>query len=222
MMMKCANEIYVPAQETIVRKWQSATIILDELRNYEETVIETFGFGLQLLSDTGHSDVRKTILTTLHLNTVIITLRPFIILRGKLRRKQSENANENSNPFPRWLDGACEFALQATRQLVHYLYVAITENYTVKAMLFNHVFLENCCAVLIYEILHDRTKASDHLPCVYQALHSLLQMRDAKPIQHLICILQKLLHEVHPSESDQLTYRQEGGRSRHLHETLHT
>ncbi|GKZ34717.1 hypothetical protein AbraIFM66950_005072 [Aspergillus brasiliensis] len=218
--MECAKEIYNTAQQrALLPKWRSATRILGALRDYEGMALDTFGFGLQLLSDAGKFDVRKTILTTLHLNTVILTLRPFVILRGKLRQK---NSGCDGGPIliPSWLDGACDFALGAVKQLIHYLYVAITENYTIKAMLFNHVFLENCCAVLSYEMLHDRCNASTHLPWVYHALHCLLQMRQARPVQYLINMLQKLLSEFEPApEINRDIYRESDDISRDSPET---
>lgn len=60
-------------------------------------------------------------------------------------------------------------------------------------MRYNHVFLENCCAVLSYDILHDRDKVPAHVPLIDKSLACLSQMRAGEQVQRIITSFQSLL-----------------------------
>ena len=60
-------------------------------------------------------------------------------------------------------------------------------------MRYTHVFLENCCAVLSYDILHDRNKVPTNVPLITKSLACLSQMRPGDSIQRIIASFQSLL-----------------------------
>jgi hypothetical protein len=60
-------------------------------------------------------------------------------------------------------------------------------------MRYNHVFLENCCAVLSYDILHDPNKMSANVPLITKSLLCLSQMRPGDSIKRIIASFENLL-----------------------------
>jgi hypothetical protein len=65
--------------------------------------------------------------------------------------------------------------------------------YLYQDMRYNHVFLENCCAVLSYDMLHDSNKISANVPLITKSLLCLSQMRPGDSIQRIIISFQNLL-----------------------------
>ncbi|KAJ5144645.1 hypothetical protein N7448_002037 [Penicillium atrosanguineum] len=195
IMTKCSNQIYIPNKGSLLPIWMSAVALISDLHKYEDMIIDTFGFGLHHRSQIGELDVPQTILTTLYLHTFILIFRPFVIFGGKLKTQKpcSDSSEHGSRSNPPWLDTACGYALDATKKLIDYLFLAISSNQTVKDMRYNHVFLENCCAVLSYDILHDRDKVPAHVPSINKSLACLSQMRPGEQVQRIITSFQTLL-----------------------------
>jgi hypothetical protein len=67
-------------------------------------------------------------------HTLVLTFRPFLVLRAKLRQEVSSRGTDtagNSNsppPPPPWLDKACEYCLDATRHCIVFLEGACEQN----------------------------------------------------------------------------------------------
>jgi hypothetical protein len=151
--------------------------------------------------------------------------RPFFIFGGKLKAQQvlSEYSHDGSPINPPWLDEACDYALDATKRLINYIFLAMSSNQTVKVcnlefpegymedkfnrfylhqdMRYNHVFLENCCAILSYDILHDPNKMSANVPLITKSLLCLSQMRPGDSIQRIISSFQNLLAWINKGNS---------------------
>lgn len=65
-------------------------------------------------------------------------------------------------------------------------------------MRYTHVFLENCCAVLSYDILHNRDKMPTNIPLITKSLACLSQMRPGDSVQQTITAFQSLLASIDP------------------------
>lgn len=69
---------------------------------------------------------------TVYHHTLILTFRPFLVLRAKLRQDSASSGttgNINTLPAPPpWLDTACEYCLDATRHCILFLAGACEQN----------------------------------------------------------------------------------------------
>lgn len=64
-------------------------------------------------------------------HTLILTFRPFLVLRAKLREGGAgagAGAGQPHPPPPAWLDTACEYCLDAARHSIAFLIRAFEKN----------------------------------------------------------------------------------------------
>ncbi|KAJ5797933.1 uncharacterized protein N7503_007229 [Penicillium pulvis] len=200
LMNKCSKEIYIPSRGSLLSMWRAAESLICELHDYEDNIIATLGFGLHHRSQLGELDVQQTILTTLYLHTITLVFRPFAIFSGKLKAQRvcSESSDAGTCASQPWLDEVCEYALNATKRLIDYLSLAMSSNQIIKNMRYTHVFLENCCALLSYDILHNHRKVPTNVPFITKSLACLSQMRPGDSIQQTITAFQDLLVSIDP------------------------
>ncbi|KAJ5548953.1 hypothetical protein N7513_006187 [Penicillium frequentans] len=200
LINRCSNEIYIPTRGSLLSMWRAAESLICELHDYEDNVLATLGFGLHHRSQLGELDVQQTILTTLYLHTITLVFRPFAIFNGKLKAQQvcSESNDASAHTSQPWLDEVCEYALNATKRLIDYLSLAMSSNQNIKNMRYTHVFLENCCALLSYDILHNHHKMPTNVPLITKSLACLSQMRPGDSIQQTITAFQSLLVSIDP------------------------
>lgn len=66
-------------------------------------------------------------------------------------------------------------------------------------MRYHGYFLGSACFTLIYNIIHDESTATTHLPWVYAALQTLSEMRAGDPITNTISAIQTILRKINPS-----------------------
>ena len=70
-------------------------------------------------------------LKTVYHHTLILTFRPFLILRAKLRQEALANRLDSTNQThkpPSYLDKACEYCLEAARNTISFLAGACEAN----------------------------------------------------------------------------------------------
>jgi hypothetical protein len=65
---------------------------------------------------------------TVYHHTLILTFRPFLVMRATMRQEDSEGAGQPHPPPPPWLDAACEYCLDAARHSIAFLIRAFEKN----------------------------------------------------------------------------------------------
>lgn len=77
-----------------------------------------------------HNNKKNQKLTraTVYHHTLILTFRPFLVMRATMRQEDSEGAGQPHPPPPPWLDTACEYCLDAARHSIAFLIRAFEKN----------------------------------------------------------------------------------------------
>ncbi|KJR81637.1 uncharacterized protein SPSK_00807 [Sporothrix schenckii 1099-18] len=119
------------------------------------------------------TDCRVRRITVYH-HTLILTFRPFLVIRATLLREDSEGAGQPHPPPPRWLDTACEYCLDAARHSIAFLIRAFEKNEMCRAIRYHLFFIEGASQVLAFEILHhDAAGRESNLPWIQLAIRAL-------------------------------------------------
>ena len=61
-------------------------------------------------------------------HTLVLTFRPFLVLRAKLRQEGASSENASLPTTPPWLDTACDYCLEPTRHCIAFLAGACEQN----------------------------------------------------------------------------------------------
>ncbi|KAJ5378221.1 uncharacterized protein N7496_005630 [Penicillium cataractarum] len=203
---RSGNEIYGQRHESLLHMWKVARSITHDLRGHEVQMQQALGFGLNAGIQSGSLGVRQTIFITLYYHTLLLTIRPFLIFRGHWQRDmkmslQQPNGGSASRPteMPTWLNEACNHALTAARKTIHHLCEASRSNDFVKQLRYHGYFLGSSAFTLIYDLLHDPSTATTHLPWIYATLQNLSTMREGDPINSTISAIQTTLRKISPA-----------------------
>ncbi|GLI79452.1 hypothetical protein PoHVEF18_007787 [Penicillium ochrochloron] len=196
---RSGDEIYGQRHESLLHMWRVARSITHDLRGHEVQMQQALGFGLNGSIQTGSLGV-------LYYHTLLLTFRPFLIFRGHWQRDmqtslQQPGGGSASRPteMPTWLNEACNHALTAARKTIHHLCEASRSNDFVKQLRYHGYFLGSSTFTLIYDLLHDPTTATTHLPWIYASLQNLTTMREGDPINATISAIQTTLRKINPS-----------------------
>ncbi|ERS96090.1 hypothetical protein HMPREF1624_07626 [Sporothrix schenckii ATCC 58251] len=174
IMSKSAASIYRRHHDSLLTMWNAANDIRRELRAFAEQLREDFNFGVIDDPTSGEVGVRQTIVSTLYHHTLILTFRPFLVIRATLLREDSEGAGQPHPPPPRWLDTACEYCLDAARHSIAFLIRAFEKNEMCRAIRYHLFFIEGASQVLAFEILHhDAAGRESNLPWIQLAIRAL-------------------------------------------------
>jgi hypothetical protein len=151
LMSKCATRIYKQHHQSLAPIWEAANEILRELQRFAEQQRCDLNFGLVGNPGTGEGGlcqikcqpVRHIAAHYLaagvikanngpgavYHHTLILTFRPFLVLRAKLRHEDFSTESTSNLPSPPpWLDTACEYCLDATRHSLSFLEGACEQN----------------------------------------------------------------------------------------------
>ena len=163
IMSKCATLIYKQKHKSLGPIWTAANEIRRELLAFAEKQRKDLNFGLVGDPNAGELGVCQTIVSTseckgaacpnevtspiekdntddasiVYHHTMVLTFRPFMILRAKLRQERACSRNTAvpgsssgaSLPSPPpWLDKACEYCLEATKHCIAFLAGACEQN----------------------------------------------------------------------------------------------
>lgn len=72
------------------------------------------------------------LIVAVYYHTLLLTFRPFLIFRGRLQKKKSEESDKGPIKIPPWLNEACSYALAAAKKTIHQLSEASRANGLVK------------------------------------------------------------------------------------------
>lgn len=136
IMSKCVNRIYSQRHDSLLPLWNAANEIRQELYGFAEQQMKVMQFGLVGDLSSGERGVYQAMISTsethpreckamanllpVYHHTVLLTFRPFLILRAKLRQETASLSKAPQTPPP-WLDAACEQCLEAARNTVDFL-----------------------------------------------------------------------------------------------------
>ncbi|KAF3402053.1 hypothetical protein F1880_009943 [Penicillium rolfsii] len=223
---RSGDEIYGQRHESLLHMWRVARSIAHDLRGHEVRMEQALGFGLNASIQPGSLGVCQTIFTTLYYHTLFLTFRPFLMFRGHWQRDmqtalQHPGAGSSGRPteIPTWLQEACNHALTAARKTIHHLCEASRNNDFVKQLRYHGYFLSSSTFTLIYDLIHDPSTATTHLPWIYASLQCLTMMREGDPINSTISAIQTTLRRINPSYEWSPYPKEEECSSSNLHQS---
>ncbi|KAJ5776794.1 hypothetical protein N7520_000040 [Penicillium odoratum] len=202
-MSRSVNKIYGQRHPSLLHMWRVACSIFEDLRRHRADLKRTMGFEIDSAILSGARGVQQTMVTTLYYDTLLLTFRPFLIIRNLWRNdmKLSLHVGRKSNrreEVPSWLNEACDYALNASQKIIHHLCHASRFNDLVKQTRYYGYILGSSTFTLIYDFLHDADSAPSQLPWVHAALQNLSSMRVGEPINSTISAIQAVLRNINP------------------------
>ncbi|CAK7564016.1 MAG: hypothetical protein SEPTF4163_001899 [Sporothrix epigloea] len=175
IMSKSAKAIYRKHHDSLLPLWRAANEIRLELRAFAVQLREDFNFGVRDDPNTGELGMCQTIVSTLYHHTLILTFRPFLILRAALRQKDIEGTGHTHPPPPPWLDTAAEYCIDAARHSIAFLIRAFEKNEFCRGIRYHGFFIEGASHVLAFELLNNVNAAGReaHLHWIQLAIRAL-------------------------------------------------
>ncbi|KAK9451300.1 uncharacterized protein V1518DRAFT_408184 [Limtongia smithiae] len=157
--MKSSQLIYGLHNSSVLSIWEHAREIDEELVQYQSELpanlrFEDFGKpGIVLHADAFVIGCHYYMFKTL-------TYRPFLLIDGLLRKQERMHASQGLTSPPTiedrgFLPEACRRAVEAGRGLLLLLARSYSSNPMLATMRFNSMFLQNACAILLFDVLRD-------------------------------------------------------------------
>ncbi|KAH7473165.1 hypothetical protein FOMA001_g11784 [Fusarium oxysporum f. sp. matthiolae] len=146
--------------------------------------------------------------STMYHHTLLLTFRPFLILRAKLKQENPSSENisaESLHTPPRWLDNACEYCLEAARNSIGFLTASCATNILCRDIKYHGFFIEGACYALAFDMLQEKTKtAHRNLPWIHSGLRCLRSMvtkagANAGQLPTTIASIEQMVRSVFPS-----------------------
>ncbi|KAF4497230.1 hypothetical protein FAGAP_6581 [Fusarium agapanthi] len=157
--------------------WNAAIEIRRELHQFAEQQLKDMKFGLVGDPSTGELGVCQAMVSTMYHHTLLLTFRPFLILRAKLNHdRAAANSAENLQMPPAWLDSACEYCLEAARNSVGFLTGSCATNILCRDIKYHGFFMEGACYALAFDMLQEKKTAHRNLPWIHSGLRCLRSM----------------------------------------------
>ncbi|KAF5962303.1 hypothetical protein FBULB1_14315 [Fusarium bulbicola] len=157
--------------------WNAAIEIRRELHQFAEQQLKDMKFGLVGDPSTGELGVCQAMVSTMYHHTLLLTFRPFLILRAKLNHdRAAATSAENLQMPPPWLDSACEYCLEAARNSVGFLTGSCATNILCRDIKYHGFFMEGACYALAFDMLQEKKTAHRNLPWIHSGLRCLRSM----------------------------------------------
>ncbi|RFN51479.1 hypothetical protein FIE12Z_4215 [Fusarium flagelliforme] len=183
IMDKCVKRIYSPRHDSLLPVWNAALEIRRELHQFAEQQLKDMKFGLIGDPSTGELGVCQAMVSTMYHHTLLLTFRPFLILRAKLNHdRASATSADNLQPPPPWLDSACEYCLEAARNSVGFLTGSCATNILCRDIKYHGFFIEGACYALAFDMLQEKKTAHRNLPWIHSGLRCLRSMMESAGI----------------------------------------
>ncbi|KAH7152017.1 hypothetical protein B0J13DRAFT_254181 [Dactylonectria estremocensis] len=206
IMSKCVRLIYSPRHDSLLPVWNAANEIRRELHRFAEKQLKDMKFGLVGDPSTGELGVCQAMVSTMYHHTLLLTFRPFLILRAKLKQDGSATGSgslESHHTPPSWLDTACEYCLEAARNSVGFLTGSCATNVLCHDIKYHGFFIEGACYALAFDMLQERKSAHRNLPWIHSGLRCLRSMitksKDgAGQLPYTIAAIEQMVRTVFP------------------------
>ncbi|KAI7766249.1 hypothetical protein LZL87_001362 [Fusarium oxysporum] len=177
IMDKCVKKIYSPRHDSLLPVWNAAIEIRRELHQFAEQQLKDMKFGLVGDPSTGELGVCQAMVSTMYHHTLLLTFRPFLILRAKLNHDRAAATSAESLQMPpAWLDSACEYCLEAARNSVGFLTGSCATNILCRDIKYHGFFMEGACYALAFDMLQEKKTAHRNLPWIHSGLRCLRSM----------------------------------------------
>ncbi|KAG8669526.1 hypothetical protein FPOAC2_08858 [Fusarium poae] len=177
IMDKCVKRIYSPRHDSLLPVWNAAVEIRRELHQFAEQQLKDMKFGLVGDPSTGELGVCQAMVSTMYHHTLLLTFRPFLILRAKLNRDRASATSADKLQLPPpWLDSACEYCLEAARNSVGFLTGSCATNILCRDIKYHGFFIEGACYALAFDMLQEKKTAHRNLPWIHSGLRCLRSM----------------------------------------------
>ncbi|KAF4445684.1 hypothetical protein FALBO_17154 [Fusarium albosuccineum] len=179
IMDKCVKRIYSPRHDSLLPVWNAAIEIRRELHQFAEQQLKDMKFGLVGDPSTGELGVCQAMVSTMYHHTLLLTFRPFLILRAKLKQERSSPntmSAESLHTPPLWLDTACEYCLEAARNSIGFLTGSCATNILCHDIKYHGFFIEGACYALAFDMLQEKKTAHRNLPWIHSGLRCLRSM----------------------------------------------
>ncbi|KAJ4323632.1 hypothetical protein N0V84_004240 [Fusarium piperis] len=178
IMSKCVKRIYSPKHDSLLPVWNAAIEIRRELHRFAEKQLKDMKFGLVSDPTTGELGVCQAMVSTMYHHTLLLTFRPFLILRAKLKQEKtsSPSSAEALHAPPPWLDNACEYCLEAARNSIGFLTSSCATNTLCHDIKYHGFFIEGACYALAFDMLQEKKTAHRNLPWIHSGLRCLRSM----------------------------------------------
>ncbi|QKD60128.2 uncharacterized protein FOBCDRAFT_144747 [Fusarium oxysporum Fo47] len=208
IMDKCAKRIYSPRHDSLLPVWNAAIEIRRELHCFAEQQLKDMKFCLVGDPSTGERGVCQAMVSTMYHHTLLLTFRPFLILRAKLKQENPSSENisaESLHTPPRWLDNACEYCLEAARNSIGFLTASCATNILCRDIKYHGFFIEGACYALAFDMLQEKTKtAHRNLPWIHSGLRCLRSMvtkagANVGQLPTTIASIEQMVRSVFPS-----------------------
>ncbi|KAK9240430.1 fungal-specific transcription factor domain-containing protein [Lipomyces kononenkoae] len=165
--MKSSKLIYGLHNSSVLKVWESARAIDEELVQYQADLpsnlrFEDFGKpGIVLHTDAFVIGCHFYLFKTL-------TYRPFLLIDSLIRKQEKLHAEQGLTSPPHslersFLPEACRQAVDAGRGLLLLLARSYSSNPMLHKLRFNSMFLQNACAILLFDILRDPSRKDEVL-----------------------------------------------------------
>ncbi|KAJ5336970.1 uncharacterized protein N7506_004992, partial [Penicillium brevicompactum] len=189
IMSRSAKSIYLSRHDSFLPVRDAAAAIRRDLADFESLMRHNLGVSVDSDPFSREKGVCQTILTSLYCHTLLLTYRPFIILRAKLSKLLAESCNGNGETFqgersrmPTWLNEACDIAITAARDAIQHISRASVINPPVQELRYHGFFIGSSIFVLICDVLQDPSIISVHQPWIHMGIQCLHLMREGEPI----------------------------------------
>ncbi|PYH80329.1 hypothetical protein BO82DRAFT_418009 [Aspergillus uvarum CBS 121591] len=203
IMSRTVEDMYERPHGSFLAMEKTAAAILSDLRQFESIMQRCMGFGLHTATSNQGQGVCQIMLSSLYNHTVLLTYRPFLILRGRWRQKTKALCRETQSNHhvdkpgtPVWLDATCSSAVNAAYALIDHIARTSHQIPTAKELRYHGFFLGSAVFALIYDMLHDTNLASLHLPRIKMGLRCLYSMREGEPIASTIRAIELALNKL--------------------------
>uniref|UniRef100_A0A0B7JNW7 Zn(2)-C6 fungal-type domain-containing protein n=1 Tax=Bionectria ochroleuca TaxID=29856 RepID=A0A0B7JNW7_BIOOC len=178
IMAKCTNQIYTPRHDSLMPMWNAANEIREQLHRFAECQPRDMGFELVGHTKPGEEGFCQTLLSSTYHQTLLLTFRPFLILRGKLRRQGKSpgtlrSAEKRPAAPPPWFDKACQICLDTAKSTINNMANALHTNELCKGVKYQNYFVEGACYVLALDLLQEPYGSNRDLRCIRTGLRCL-------------------------------------------------
>ncbi|KAJ5747533.1 uncharacterized protein N7511_009229 [Penicillium nucicola] len=203
IMSRSAKAIYGSQHNSFGPVRQAAASIRRDLTEFESLMKQNMGVGVNSDFFRQEKGICQTILTSLYCHTLLLTYRPFLILRVKLQKmfvesnKKKNDASHRQNlKIPQWLNEVCSIAITAARDTIHHISRASAINPPVQELRYHGFFIGGAVFALICDMLHDPFTIAVHQPWINMGVQYLRQMREGEPIASTISAIELALKKL--------------------------
>ncbi|KAF4121283.1 Fungal trans [Geosmithia morbida] len=176
----CVQGIYAPRHSSLLPVWTSANEIRQELLQFAEKEPRKVGVKMTGSVQPGHLGFSQALLSSFYHHTLQLTFRPFLILRAKMRKQGGPGRPVYTPPV--WLDKACDYCLEAAKDLMSFLVGACRDNVLCRELKYFNLFVEGACYTFALDLLQETDGSHRSLPWIRSSIKCLQLLLPGKSL----------------------------------------